>query len=316
MMPSKIALVRAAYDTIYEDLVRVFDLADGPKPEPEASVVIKINLCDARTVDTGAITHPLSLDALMRCLRERYEGLKLYVVESDGEVAIPEKFMRWFGFLPALERWNARFVNLSEAPADEVMIKGWHFKSLPVPYLLKDSYFITMAKLKTNALSQITCALKNQFGCLPMTQKGVYHSVLDDAIVDANLAYTPHFCIVDGIVGQGGVQGPAFGIPIHAGALITGHDPVAVDSLCAQLIGFNPKRVGHIRKAAASGLGSMEYIQVGDELPQVDFEIRRLETFIFRLGAAWKRRSLLLHRQAAARRHELRRLHTTSGASG
>jgi len=106
--------------------------------------------------------------------------------------------------------------------------------------LFEDSYFITMAKMKTHSLTKISCALKNQYGCLMEKRKIKFHRFLDDAIMDANLAMRPDFCLVDGIVGLGTARGPVWGIPINARSIVAGSDPVAVDCVCAKIMGLIP----------------------------------------------------------------------------
>jgi uncharacterized protein (DUF362 family) len=74
----------------------------------------------------------------------------------------------------------------------------------------------------------------------------------------------PDFCIVDGIVAMGGTKGPNDGVPIYYNTIITSKDPVAVDSVCAKILGFNPYFIGHVRKAQASSLGRIRYDLIGN----------------------------------------------------
>jgi uncharacterized protein (DUF362 family) len=220
------------------------------------------------------------LDALLRYLREAYAGLEIYIVESDATVVFADEFIRWLGYMPILERWNAHWHNLSKGEILQIAIQhGHYFSAVPVPRILKESYFISLAKLKTNLLSTITCSLKNQFGCLPMKKKSVFHDDLAKVIADVNMAMRPDFSIIDGIIAQGGARGPAFGIPIRANVIISGGDPLAVDCACARLLGFDPRRVDHIRLSAASRVGHMQYLLIGDPIEPVNFELDKLEMF-------------------------------------
>lgn len=287
-MKSIVSLVRSTYQTAFENLSRGIELAGGLKGlNPDTTVTIKINMCDARTAETGAVTHPVFLDALLRYLREACINLEIYVVESDATVVFADEFIRWLGYMPILGKWNARWHNLSKGEILRISVQsGRHFSTVPVPKILKESYFISLSKLKTNNLSSITCSLKNQFGCLPMKQKSVFHDDLANVIADVNVAMRPAFSIVDGIIAHGSARGPAFGIPIRSDVIISGQDPVAVDCVCARLLGFRPRQIEHIRLAAAAGVGQMRYQLVGDPIPQVDFEIDKLEMFQFKC-AQW-----------------------------
>jgi len=76
---------------------------------------------------------------------------------------------------------------------------------------------------------------------------------LNEIITDVNQVMRPDFCFVDGIISLGGPQGPSFGIPIASEVIVTGKDPVAVDAVCAKIMGLNPMFISHIRKARAQG---------------------------------------------------------------
>lgn len=281
-----VSIVRSGYDQVYTNLKRVIHLGGGLKVRDHESVVIKINLCDFRTPETGAITHPLFLEAVLRYLRENYQDLKIYVVESDATVARPDLFIKWFGFLPILQKWSAVWCNLSKEKTVTKDVTGLYFQRFDVPQIFEDSYFITLPKMKTSSVTKISCALKNQFGCIPTRRKIVFHPKIDEVIVDVNLAMRPNFCIVDGIIGLGGSQGPAFGVPVPAHVIVAGGDPVAVDTVCAKIMGFNPLFIGHVHKAAKSNVGSTHYSVLGNQIEEVEVDFRWsvLEAFVIKVG--------------------------------
>ena len=120
-----------------------------------------------------------------------------------------------------------------------------------------------------------------------MLNKQQFHAHIDEAIVAENLAIgMPNFCIVDGIVGVGGIWGPSFGSPIHSEVIIAGKDAVAVDCVCAKIMGFNPRRVGHIKLAIKKGLGSPSHEVVGEKLDDVkqDFQWSGFQAMLFKLA--------------------------------
>ncbi len=279
-----VSIVKSTYLSLQENLPRAIELAGGITLSGQNKVVLKINLCDARTPDTGAITHPLFLDAVLEYLRAQVGKMDIYVVESDGRVVIADLFVKWFGLLPVIQKWDAKWLNLCKDEATMKQVPGFSYQ-LPVPKIFENSYFITLPKLKTNILTTMTCCLKNQFGCNPMLDKQQFHPHLDQAIVAENLAVgVPSFCIVDGIVGVGGIWGPSFGPPIHSELIIAGKDEVAVDCVCAKIMGFNPRRVGHIKLAIKKGLGNPSCTVVGEKLVDVkqDFQWSGFQAMLFK----------------------------------
>jgi uncharacterized protein (DUF362 family) len=284
---NQVSIVKSSYSTAYENLSKAISLAGGFLPSGRDKIVIKVNLCDARTPDTGVITHPVFLDAVLRYLRERFGDIRILVVESDGRVVLADLYAKWFGILAVINKWNAEWHNLSK---EEFVMKDIPLKRirrLPVPKLFENSFFITLPKLKTNILTTITCCLKNQRGCNPMLNKQQFHQNINEAIVAENLAVgTPDFCIVDGIVGVGGIWGPSFGVPIRSNLIIAGKDAVAVDCVCSRIMGFNPRRIRHIQLAIKNGLGSPRCEIVGEQINRVkkDFQWSGLQATLFRLA--------------------------------
>lgn len=296
MTRSLVGIVKSSYSTIHEDLPKVISLAGGldlSGQRGKERVVIKVNLCDARTPDTGAITHPVFLDALLQCVREDFGNLDVYVVESDGRVVLADYYVKWFGLLSVIEKWGAHWRNLSKERCVMKEVPFWHHGALRVPEILEDAYLITLAKLKTNSLTKITCCLKNQFGCNPGLDKQKFHSCIDEAIVAHNFAVgVPDFCIVDGIIGVGGIWGPSFGIPIQSEVVIAGKDEVAVDCVCARIMRFNPRRIKHLRLAAKYGLGNSSYEVVGESISRVkqDFKWSEFNAMLFRMAQRFRDR--------------------------
>ena len=98
---------------------------------------------------------------------------------------------------------------------------------------------ISLPKLKTHHWAGATLSLKNLFGTLPGICYGwpkneLHWRGIHNSIVDIALTRTPDLAIVDGIIGMEG-DGPLNGTAKPFGALIMGHDLVAVDATCCRL---------------------------------------------------------------------------------
>jgi uncharacterized protein (DUF362 family) len=247
---------RADYSNLDGGILDAVERAGGIQGKAD-KICIKINLCDCRTPETGAVTDPRFLESFLTYLQDNVKPEQIFVVESNATSVRPNLIMRWLGFDKILSRFNASWVNLSETSTRVVELSGRHFKKLDAPELLLDSYLVSLAKLKTHMLTTISCGLKNIYGCLPYPRKIVFHPFIDDAIVDANLALRPRFSLVDGVIAHVGTQGPAFGIPVRANLIIAGTDPVSVDATCCRALKFIPFLVGHVRKAHFSGVGNI-----------------------------------------------------------
>src|SRR5262249_52485269 len=75
---------------------------------------------------------------------------------------------------------------------------------------------------------------------------------------------TPDLAIVDGIVGMEG-DGPLNGTAKLFGALIMGHDLLAVDVTCCRLMKLDPEKIGYLAMGRMKKLGRF----AENEIPQL-----------------------------------------------
>jgi uncharacterized protein (DUF362 family)/glycosyltransferase involved in cell wall biosynthesis len=250
--------------TISSAMNRLIDQLHMPKKAQK--ICIKLNLCEYKPWESGAVSDPNVVSSLLSALRTRYPDAKISLIENDATGVVAANIFRYHGFDEVAKRFGADTIDLSQAEWVSKHIDGIRFHTVQIPKILDEcDLYITHPKLKTHGGCMITCSLKNQFGLIRTKNKISFHKFLDDAIVDVNLARTPDISIVDANLCMEGNGGPTFGTPKKVGLLIGGDDMVATDSFCAKLVGFNPLFVGHIRKAAKKRLGNMDYNLAVDE---------------------------------------------------
>jgi len=143
---------------------------------------------------------------------------------------------------------------------------------------------VSISKLKTHALTRITGAIKNQFGCIPGARKAEFHSVLPTAslfsqmLVDLNLLLKPRLFIMDAIIAMEG-NGPRNGNLRKMNLLLMSKDPVALDTVVCRLVNLDPELVEPLVYGEQFGLGTMTDIDyVGDPIEEFmvpDFEVNR-----------------------------------------
>jgi len=272
-MKSQVMISRADFDTVGKEITRAFEQFPVD-PDPQ-KIVIKPNFCTLRTPETGTVTHPRVLEELLRYLRSIYPGSQLVIAESDATGRYIEPLFTSLGIRRLASKYRARCVNLS---TDELVDLRQGSPKITIgtriPAVLQDAdLLISVPKLKTHTTIKMTCALKNQFGCLPKKNKIVYHKMLDRTIAECNLLFKPDLVLVDGIISMGGA-GPIVGFPIRSRMIVAGSDPVAVDSACAQILGMHPRFVGHIAESAAMGVGSMDFEALGLQPKEVKIPVQ------------------------------------------
>lgn len=143
---------------------------------------------------------------------------------------------------------------------------------------------VSISKLKTHALTRITGAIKNQFGCIPGPRKAEFHSVMPNALlfskmlVDLNLLLKPRLYIMDAIIAMEG-NGPRNGNPRAMNVLLFSTDSVALDSAACKMIDLDANLVEPLVVGEEFGLGTTRDITfVGDPLEDFinpDFDVNR-----------------------------------------
>lgn len=239
-------------------------------PEFIPKICIKPNLNDYRKWETASTCDPSVLDALLAALRNRFSKASITIIENDATGVNADNIFSYLGIDSVANKYGCRCVNVAREQWRSVNIDGLHFNSIEIPEILSGAFFITFPKLKSHTITKLTCGLKNQMGLFRSKRKVLYHHMVDELIVDCNLAIKADISIVDANLVMEGNYGPTYGSPRKLGLLIGSNDIVAADSLCAKFYGINPKSVSHIKKASQKGLGDMKYNILSD----FDFDLR------------------------------------------
>ncbi|MHA1238011.1 MAG: DUF362 domain-containing protein [Candidatus Odinarchaeia archaeon] len=252
-----------------ETVKKAIKLIGGVDDFTDKPVLIKVNFISTKTWETGATTDPIVVEALIQLFKQ--VNNEIYVGDSDATATSADEAAKATGILDLCHRYNVKFVNLRWAdPKVIVKVNGEALKKIKIPKLVLDSYVISAAKMKTHTETIVTLGLKNMFGCLPNKLKSRFHlKGINKVIVDVNRVVSPALTVIDGFIAMEG-KGPVSGDPIKMNLIVAGRDPVATDSVCCRIMGFNPKDVYYIRRLAEIGLGSMDNIKiVGESISSV-----------------------------------------------
>jgi hypothetical protein len=139
---------------------------------------------------------------------------------------------------------------------------------VPVSKELVDAdVIISVPTMKTHLLTNITLGMKNMYGTFPQRNKAKYHRFgIADVIYDVNRAFTPTLTVIDGTIG-GDAWGPLSCTPVYAQTVIASNDVVAADAVACQLMGYDPFKVEHLRRAHEEGLGDAGFVYDLTNLP-------------------------------------------------
>ena len=252
------------HDTLTGAVKQVLELIHFDFKKDFKKIAIKLNLCNYWTSSSGETTDPRLVEAIIDVFRMNGSPDEIYLVESDATAMRTKHSFKMLGYEKLAKRKNAKLINLC---ADTLLpiesnTANLLLQQIKIPETLtKADLFISVPKLKLHPLTGLTCALKNQFGCIPVKRKIVFHKSLNKAIALINKLVTPDLVLVDGIISKGKT-------PKRLNLIMAGYDPVAVDSIAAKIAGLNPKRIKHIVESKNMGVGSTNVECVGDDWVQ------------------------------------------------
>ena len=252
---SRVAVLRAdAYsenlDQLLFDGIRLFNLGLRGR-----SVLLKPNLVEyipGKPVNTDPRLVGAAAEAFLRL-----GAASVVVAEGPGHHRDTDLVVHETSLVDQLSQRKIPFVDLNRDELIKTKLRanysGLGHLWLPRTVLASD-FIVSMPKVKTHHWAGVTLSMKNMFGIVPGCRYGWPKNVLHwagihESILDVCATVRPHFVIADGIIAMEG-DGPLNGTPKALNTILLADDPVTADSALAQLLGFNPWSIQHIREAS------------------------------------------------------------------
>jgi uncharacterized protein (DUF362 family)/Pyruvate/2-oxoacid:ferredoxin oxidoreductase delta subunit len=239
-------------EKVYAAIERM--MVDVPPPDVNGkTVLLKPNIVDARKPERAACTHPSIVYAAIKAFFKR-GAVKVLVGDSpitvDGKLAAQVS-----GIYNAVIEAGGTWVDFKNA-IEIACPEGKVTKSVVITDIFTQvDMVVTLPKLKTHKLMAYTGAMKNLFGLLVGETKQHIHyryPVKKDFaafLTDLNSAVKPKYGIMDGILAMSGEDGPTNGIPTQLGVLAASDNVLALDWMCASLVGYDPMRIENLADA-------------------------------------------------------------------
>lgn len=256
-------------EDVLNSVKNAMELAEWQKHVKGKKVFLKVNLLSDQLVP-GQCTSPWILEGTIKVLLEA--GKEIIIGDTDVATARQlEKSAKIWGVTDLCEKYNIPFVNLSREKTVKVPVNGKVFQYIDVPAIIKEcDSRITLPVMKTHNVTVMTCALKNQWGCIPRFRHQ-FHDVTDYAIPEINKAVEMDFALVDATICMED-SGPRTGIPKVINSIFATNDLVAMDALAAKIMDLDIEKIGYIKQAEKIGLGTMNYSVIGDKIKIIPFK--------------------------------------------
>ncbi len=225
------------------------DIGDRKK-----SVALKPNLVTAHAPSTGATTHAELLAGTIEYLQENgFENLSImegsWVGDRTGDA------FQAAGYDKVCARYQVPFIDLQQDSWKEYDAKGMKIKVCDQAMAV--DYMINMPVLKGHCQTVITCALKNNKGIIPNSEKRRFHSMgLHKPIAHLNTVAPNDFILVDNICGD--LDFEEGGNPVVMNRILGFKDPVLCDAFVCSSMGYSIEDVSYIPLAERLGVGSSD----------------------------------------------------------
>lgn len=248
-------------EAVKQGLIRLLEPLGGMAAfvRPGERVLLKPNMLYGKPPEAAVTTHPAVLRGVIELVQEA--GATVLVGDSPG-VGNLASVVRRCGMLEVIEATGAELVEFAEVRQVKA---GGIFKrfEVAVPYLEADRV-INLPKLKTHEMMTLTCGVKNLFGAIVGAAKPAWHLRAGDdrelfarMLLELYQVRPPDLTIVDAIVAMEG-DGPGSGDPLQVGLLLAGENPVAVDTVAAEIAGIPGHLLFVERQAEKLGLAGAD----------------------------------------------------------
>ncbi|MCI9486412.1 MAG: DUF362 domain-containing protein [Lachnospiraceae bacterium] len=165
-----------------------------------ASVGIKPNLVAASAPSQGATTHGELVAGTIVYLREQGFS-RITVMEGSWVGADTAHSLKAAGYEPILKEYQVPFVDLQKDGFREYDASGMRIKVCDSA--LAVDFMINVPVLKGHCQTTVTCALKNNKGVIPNSEKRRFHTLgLHKPIAHLNTVVKNDFILVDNICGD------------------------------------------------------------------------------------------------------------------
>jgi uncharacterized protein (DUF362 family) len=220
---------------------------------PGVDVALKPNLGWDKLIP-GAISAPWVVEGVILAIRDHVGAITM--VESDQVVVNADDALRLTRLDEVCKRHGVEWVNMSKGEFARIRDpERLVLKDVYIPEILLRTELITLPLLKTHNKTNVTGAIKNQWGCLQELRHN-FHPVLAEALVDVNTMVQPRFAVMDGTIGLEG-DGPKSGRPREMNVVLASGNMVGLDATAARVMGFDPMAIEHLQLCARHGFGKI-----------------------------------------------------------
>lgn len=285
MYRSKVAVLRTDASRVVEDYRKLLELVDYQSViDKNRETLIKLNLSWTKYFPACS-SQPWQVEGLVKTLTEDgYAPDKLLPVENKTVVTNPIQGARNNLWMPVLDKYGLSFTPLPEVEWIVYQFKEKLLKlneifpeGIQIPKMYVGKQIIHLPTVKTHGHSTTTGAIKNSFGGLLREVRHYAHKYMHEVLVDLMLMqkelHPNILAVMDGTVCGDGA-GPRTMTPHGKNLILASSDSVAIDTVAAKLMGFDPMSIPYLRMCHERGLGVARFDEIeilGEDIAEINF---------------------------------------------
>lgn len=246
--------INIALDDIFNNLGSLKNIVGDAK-----NILIKVSCLKADLPETAINTHPEILRSTIRHLK----------MVTKAEISVGDSCIGTENIHDVYKKTGMEKVCFEENVKLVAFEKATLVNNFPIAdAVLQADAVISLPKVKTHCLTNLTCAIKTMFGIVPGLAKINIHKDYPDiqefsgVLCEIFNAKKPILTIADGILSMEGT-GPVNGGLRDTKFITASVDSVANDAVVAEIIGLSPELVPTTVYANKNGfgVGDLKYIE-------------------------------------------------------
>jgi len=294
MAGTRVAVLRTDSGNVIKDYRKLLELIDYRSHlNFDTETLIKLNLSWTKYFPACS-SQPWQLEGVVRTLVEDgFPKKNLIPVENKTVVTNPIKGAKNNLWLPVLKKYGLDFTPLTdvewgvyEFKAKLLRLNQIFPEGIEIPKLFVGRQIIHLPTVKTHGHSTTTGAVKNAFGGLLKEVRHYAHKHIHEVLVDLVMMqkelHPRQLAVMDGTVAGDGA-GPRTMTPHSKNLILASSDPVAIDSVAAKLMGFDPMSIPYLKMCHELGLGCADLSEIeilGIDIVGINFGFKTKKSFV------------------------------------
>lgn len=220
----------------------------------EKRIGLKPNMVVGNPASSGATTHPEIAAGVIEYLQSKGFG-HIAIIEGSWVGDRTSYAYKVCGYYDLADKYGVEIIDTQKDTYKSYDCKGMRIDICDSAMAV--DFMINLPVLKGHCQTVVTCALKNNKGCIPNKEKRHFHSMgLHKPIAHLNTRVHNDFILVDAICGD--LDFEEGGNPVQMNRMMAMRDPVLCDAYACDLLGHPLEDVPYIRMAESLGVGSAD----------------------------------------------------------